>query len=234
MTTTSSISAWTVARVTTNNPRENETSGVRITVTGLRARRNGSEVTVGILLENGEHREREDLPLTMEQYLEIKPERGAIDGEAYERICEASRFCGAFRAGENLLAYGSNSKQALARKIMQRGFEREIAYAAAEKLEEMGLIDEEGDLCREVEKCLKKLWGERRIATYLRTRGFSAGTLEGLPDALESVDFPENCAELIRKHYGGVPSDPAEKQKMIAGLARYGYTLAQIKEAIRR
>lgn len=232
--TTSSTSAWTVTRVTTNNLPEKETAGVRITVTGLRARRNGSEVMVGVLLENGEHREREDLPLTMEQYLAIKPERGEIDGETYERICEASRFCGALHAGESLLAYGSNSKQALARKIMQRGFEREIAAAAAEKLEEMGLIDEEGDLCREVEKCVKKLWGERRIAAYLRTRGFSEETLQGLPDALAAVDFPANCAKLIQKHYGGVPTDPAEKQKMIAGLARYGYSIAQIKEAVRR
>ena len=147
---------------------------------------------------------------------------------------EASTICRAIRCGENLLSYGANSVQMLAQKITRHGFRREVALVAAQKLQEMGLIDEDRDLQREIEKCLRKLWGAKRISAHLWSRGFGSDTMSSLPTLLEDVDFTKNCALLIQKHYCEIPKDPAAQRRMVASLARYGYSLSEIREAMRR
>ncbi len=202
-----------------------------VTVRGLRAQNDGAEILVQVLLDNGEHREQKSLLLSAEQYYELKPTRGVISEELYDKLEAASRLSHAIRAGENLLSYGSNSEQMLSRKLVQRGYSREVASAAAAKLSEMGLIDEDKDLRREVEKCLSKLWGAKRISAHLWSRGFSGEAIARLPELLEEVDFAENCARLAQKHYGGIPESTEEQRRVFAGLARYGYTLGEIREA---
>ena len=206
--------------------------GVTVTVRSLRAQNSGSEVVVGVLLENGEQREQRNLPLTMEQYCELKPARGQISEEQYEQLEEASTLCMALRCGEHLLSYGANSVQTLTQKLMRHGYTKDVSRRAAMKLEESGLIDEERDLGREVEKCLRKHWGSRRIQAHLWGRGFSREAMAGLPPLLEGVDFPAHCAALIRKHYGEVPEDANDRRRMVASLGRYGYTITEIRAAL--
>ncbi len=207
---------------------------VTITVRTLRAQNNGSEMAVGIVLDNGEHREQKSLVLTMEQYCEYRPSCGVIDEETYERLEEAAELCRAMRCGENLLSYGANSEQMLARKLARKGFSREVAQRAVAKLSELGLIREEEDLKREVERSLCKLWGKKRIAAHLWNRGFGEDAMKTLPELLQEVDFAENCAILIKKHYGSLPQDRQEQSRMIASLSRYGYTLQEIRDAIQK
>ena len=234
MMTTISICALPTTKMVTNNWQDTRTSSMPLTITirSLRAQHEGAEVLVGILLENGTHKEQKNLPLTAEQYYEIKPCKGPITEEQYERIEEASRLCQALRCGEHLLSFGANSIQTLAQKISQRGYSREISSLAAQKLSEMGLIDEKKDVRREVEKCLKKLWGAKRINAHLWSKGFASESLEELPAILEEVDFCANCAALIRKHYAEIPSDRDDFRRMTASLARYGYSINEIKAAI--
>lgn len=205
-----------------------------ITVRSLRSQHEGAEILVGILLESGENKEQKNLPLTAEQYYEIKPTKGEISEEMYERLEEASMLCQALRCGEHLLSYGSNSMQTLARKLTQRGFSRDVAQNAAARLSDIGLIDEKQDVRREVEKCLKKLWGAKRISAHLWSKGFAQESMEALPEILSEVDFAANCATLIRKHYGEIPDTPDDFRRMMASLARYGYSVGEIKEALKQ
>ncbi len=200
-----------------------------ITIRSLHAQNEGAEVALRILLENGEHREERRLVLTTEQYCTLKPVRGEITEEYYDTLEEASQLCAAIRAGEHLLSYGANSMRALTQKLVQRGYLRETAALAAQKLCDMGLIDEVADLRRELEKCLRKLWGAKRIQAHMWNRGFGAEAMEELPALLEEVDFVANCAALIRKHYGTIPDDADDRRRMIASLGRYGYSLSEIR-----
>lgn len=204
------------------------------TISGICAQNNHSEVLIRGTVEEGDGKEQFAFPLLMEQYLQLKPEKGTITEEEYDTLRAASELCRALRSGESLLSYGANSAQMLTRKLMQRGYRREVATAAVEALSGMGLIDEEKDMRRETEKCLLKLWGEKRISAHLWSRGFNAEVLSALPEVLSEVDFSENCAKLIRKHYGSVPENPDELHRMCAFLSRYGYTLEQIRGAIRQ
>ena len=202
-----------------------------IRIRSLRVQHEGAEVSVGIVITCGDHREQKSLPITTEQYCELKLSVGEISEELYDRLEEASVLCSALRSGEHLLSYGANSAQMLTRKLMQRGFSKEVASLAVERLCTMGLINERQDLRREVEKCLRKLWGAKRISAHLWSRGFDQEVIRELPALLEEVDFPANCATYIRKHYGEVPDAPNEKKKMVAALCRYGYTLQEIRLA---
>lgn len=204
-----------------------------ITIRALRAQHEGAEMLVQLLLENGEHQEQKSLVITTEQYCEFNLTRGPISEETYERIEEAAELCRALRSGESLLSYGANSVQALTRKLVGKGYNREVAATAAERLAGYGLIDEERDMKREVEKCLRKLWGSKRISAHLWSKGYAAETMRGLSELLEDIDFSQNCAALIKKHYGEVPTDADEHRRMIASLSRYGYSIGEIREAIR-
>lgn len=204
-----------------------------ITVREIRSQNSGSEVLVRVLTECGEHREQTDFVLSIDRYCLIKPERGRITEEMYDRLEAAAELCRATRCGENLLSYGSNSAQVLARKIMQHGFTREVALEAVEHLTARGLIDENADLRREAERCVRKLWGSKRITAQLWSKGFGTEAMALLPQILSEIDFPAQCAQLIRKHYGGVPSDAEDYRRMMAGLSRYGYTMGEIREAVR-
>ena len=207
-------------------------SGLTITIRALRAQHEGAEMLVQLLLENGEHQEQKSLVITTEQYCEFNLTRGPISEEIYEKIEEAAELCRALRSGESLLSFGANSVQALTRKLVGKGYRREVAAAAAERLAGYGLIDEERDMQREVEKCLRKLWGAKRIQAHLWSRGYAAETMQGFSALLEDVDFVQNCAAMIQKHYGEVPTDADEHRRMIASLSRYGYSIGQIRDAI--
>lgn len=206
---------------------------LRVAVREIRPQNNGNEISILIRIENGASSEQKRLLLTAGQYCELKPVIGEIDEEEYERLETAARLFLAIRCGENLLSYGSNSARTLTQKIIRHGYPRETAEAAVAALSEMGLIDEERDMEREVERCLARLWGEKRILARLWERGFSVDATRRLPELLAEVDFAAQCAKLLRRHYGDLPDAPDEQRRMFAFLTRNGYTYDQIRRAIR-
>lgn len=206
-------------------------SALTVTIRSLRARNEGAEIAVTVVLSCGEHHETRVLPITTEQYYELNLRRGELDEEGFEALERASRFCSALRCGENLLSYGANSVKMLATKIMRHGYGREESLAAAERLQEMGLINETEDMRREVEKCLRKLWGAGRIKAHLWDRGFGKDALNSLDALLEGIDFAENCAAMIRRHHGGLPESREELRRLTASLYRYGYRSDEIRRA---
>ena len=210
-----------------------ENEPLAISITGIRARNDGSEMQITAVIENGTARDVHKLVILTEQYYSLKPQKGPITEEQFEALETAARLCGALRSGQSSLSYGAASVLHLTRKIMRRGYSKEEATAAAERLRDAGLINEDDQVEREVEKCLRKLWGARRIQSHLWSKGFSKEALSSLPVLLEQADFAENCAALIRKHCGTLPEEAAERKKLYASLARYGYSPEEIRAAFR-
>lgn len=210
----------------------NETP-LTVTIRDLREQSQGDAVALTVVLSAGTHTENRTLIIGTADYARLKPKKGTVSEETFDALETAARIFGAMRKGENLLAYGANTRQMLVRKIMRHGYSREEAETATERLGAMGLIDEESDMRREVEKCLRKLWGEGRIRNQLYTKGFDRETMELLPQMLEEVDFAENCRRLIVRQYGGAPTNGDEERRMVAGLYRYGYRMDEIRTAVR-
>lgn len=208
---------------------------MRIEVVSVNATDGGAEMILTLELSDGEgHSEKRRLLLFTEQYFELGLSRGAIVSE--EQLDEMERLsgvCVAMRKGNELLSYSPSSRRRLVSRLRSKGIDRESAEAAAARLEETGMIDERADVERAVRSYLKKLWGRRRIKQELIAKGYGSECVGAALEELDDEALVENCVKLVRKKYRELPQDPDEAKKMIAALARYGYTYGEIREALR-
>lgn len=198
----------------------------------IRAQNSGAEIALQIAMTSGEQVELRVLTVATEDFLSLGLKKGRIEQETFEILERADAILGATRCGERLLAYAAQTERTLVRKLMQRGYGREEAEIAVERLATKGLIDEEREMEREVERCLSKLWGARRIREQLYARGYGKEALSRLPDLLAEIDLTANCEALIRRRYGGAPSDRDAERRLIAALYRYGYATDEIRTAL--
>lgn len=124
-------------------------------------------------------------------------------------------------AALRLLEFSDNNPRQLIRKLMARGFSRETAERATAEMVERGYIREGDQLRRAVLAAARKLWGPRRIAAALASRGFDKQEVEKEVEALIAegeLDFSASRRRLLEKE--GKDKDP---QKLRAMLYRYGY-----------
>lgn len=194
------------------------------------------EIQVSFEIGDGEHTDRESFVISTCDCADLRLCAGPCTTEQYDAVAYASSLYSARRKGLILLGYGRCSQRALSRKLCARGIEREIAEAAAADLAKEGYLDDGADALAEAERGVAKRWGERRIAASLREKGYDDESIRQALWALEDrgVDFVENCAALIRSRYSELPSDPKERQKILASLSRMGYTSSAIRDALRR
>ncbi len=189
-------------------------------------------LSLTVEISSGDRREKRVLIIPDGIYIELKLEKGGIDTELFDKLESEAKRCAAYRRGLSILGYGANSERALSRKLIRKGFDKESAQAAAAALRSEGSINEERDAEREAEACLGKCWGERRIISRLYEKGYSGEAIDAARATLEAVDFSELCAELIKKRYRPFPTEQRAREKAIASLMRYGYTLSQIRRAL--
>ncbi len=173
------------------------------------------------------------LHLLPEQYADLGVKAGEITAERADELIEAGRLCGAIRRGAALLGYGDQSARKLAYKLTAKGIDRETAASAVAYLAAKGYIRESGTAALRAQQGVGKLWGPRRIREDLRAQGFTPDAVEEALDALSEVDWAENCAAAIRKKYGEVPADKAERQKLTAAVMRLGYDSDTARQAMR-
>ena len=173
-----------------------------------------------------------ELSLLIDKYTELRPSKGEIDEIFFEQLVMAAEFSAAVTAGAKMLAFGANTKRGLAQKLVQKGYAREAAIEAAEYLADKGYISEMRDACREAENQVKKLRGRNRVVAALSEKGFDDDALSAALDYLDTVDFVERCATLIRKRYDGLLADADSRRKLAASLMRNGYTMREIREAM--
>lgn len=206
-----------------------------IEIISLAARSEG-EIAVTFEMRSGEHTQKETFVVSARVVADLRLRTGACDTDCYDAVCRGSEVGAAVKKGLYLLGYGSCSERTLERKLVSKGFSREIAREAVAELESRGYLNEDADALREAEKCVAKRWGQRRIAAALKEKGFAQESIQHALYALEDagVDYVELCAERIQNKVGESPCDADERRRLIASLQRYGFSLSEIQEAFRR
>jgi len=208
---------------------------VTITLTELKAINGGDEVCVTAELKHGENKEIKKLFLLAGQYTSLRIRKGEISEERFDEIARAADVASAYKKGLFLLGYGACSEKKLKFKLRTKGFGEDVSSKAVEMLVRAGCIDEKSDAEREVEKCLAKLWGKKRIVAHLYTKGFAANAVNEACLRLDDVDFTENCRKLILKEHKeqliAAKEDIAIMAKLCAALQRMGYSFSEIREA---
>jgi len=181
--------------------------------------------------------DRYEFILSPEQYKEYGTKAGeTISEEVMQAMRTDMQFYSAVRRAYDILSYGENTKNQLIYKLVKRGFKRPLAIQVAEYMKEKGYIDEREQLLSYSNQlATKKYYGRERILSEVVKHGFERDYVESiLMESLKEVDFVENCAYLIRRKYGQIPKDLNEFKKMIASLVRYGYSISEVKLAVRR
>lgn len=208
-------------------------SALHIRITDLRALDGDTLVAVHVLMTSPDGaRDARVYYILPHQYAALRLRVGEIDCETVDALEEASQFSDAIRKGLQLLSYGAQSEKTLKQKLRMRGFSVELAAAAAAYLRGQGVMDEGSDAWRIVQSCRRKHWGMRRILSSLFEKGYPESVIHEIQTELEEEDFVPDCVELIRARYRAVPSGRDERQKMTAALARYGYSIGEIRHAM--
>ena len=207
---------------------------MKIEIVSVSAVSEGAEMLLTLVISNDDgNREKRKILLFTEQYLELGVRKGSIiDENTFEKLEEMSKICKAMRKGSDLLSYSASSRVRLAQRLRNKGIDKESASIAAERLGEMGLINEELDVERLVASSLKKLWGKKRIYRELCAKGYDRELVSRELSCIDDETWASNCATLIKKKHRSLSSDPTEQKKVIASLVRYGYSFAEIKRAI--
>ena len=137
----------------------------------------------------------------------------------------------AFIKGSRLLERRLHSKSELITKL-QKDFASEYANYAADKLEELRLIDDErfAEIYAE-ELYNRKKYAPKRILMELKAKGIDSEIAKNAVNALDKEDF-NRIILLLNSKYKNKLSDEKSVNRTVNALLRMGYGYGDIKKAI--
>ena len=191
----------------------------------------GKEVQLEIELRQGENSDRRIFKMPKSIFESIGVCEGEITRESMTEIMDADERYKALKRAFDIISYGRNSKKVLEDKLRHRGFSPEICHDIAEYMKNHGYIDEDEDANREVDLCVKKLWGSRRILMHLHQKGYDNSTINAAKEYMDTIDFVDVCVKLVREKYKTLPKEESERQKVISAIIRHGFSISEIKAA---
>ena len=110
----------------------------------------------------------------------------------------------------------------------------EIAAAVVTRLQEVGLLDDERYARRLAHHLAEyKKYPRRRIEQELRHRGIDAAMAADAVAALAGDDLQQALALLEKKYYNKLNA-PEDRRRVIAALARRGFSYGAIRAAMER
>lgn len=204
---------------------------MKIEIISVSAVSEGAEMLITLQISGDDgNRERRKMLLFTNQYLELGLRKGMlIDENAFNELEKCSKECLAIRKGSDLLSYSSSSKKRLIHRLRNKGIDKESAENAAQYLEDVGAINEESEVENQVDMCLRKLFGKKRIYRELLAKGYKSEHISNALASITEEQLIENCATLLQKKHKTIPDDPGVRKKIAGSLARYGYGFYEIK-----
>ncbi len=160
----------------------------------------------------------------------IKVGQSLTDEELFELIKKSE----AHRASEKalyLLEYRARSKKELIDKVSEVA-SKETAEQTADRMEELGLIDDH-EFARVFVRQLfsVKKFGKRRVVQELRIKGISSEIIDEVIEEYEDEPI-EKIKMLLEKKYRGFADDEKIKRRAVSALQRYGYSFDEIREGM--
>ena len=184
--------------------------------------------SLSALYIDGEFAMKLDTMTLMENH--IKPGVELTDEQLHSLIQKSD----ARRAKERalyLITYRDHSKKELTDKI-RRTCSADAAEQAAQKMEELGLVNDEEFARKYANELLhKKHMAPRAIQYKLREKGITAETISIILEELEYNTYEEIQAVLNKKYYG-YSDDEKIKKRAFAALQRLGWGWSDIKDAM--
>jgi len=155
-----------------------------------------------------------------------------LDDATLREIVEASHCSRAKSRALWYLEQSDCSKKQLIEKL-RRNFPEAAAIYAADKMEELGFIDDR----RYAERLAKNYVTQKRVAPkkaafLMSSKGIDRDLAKEIAEDVET-DSVEVIKELINKKYRNSLGDEKSLNRTVAALARRGFSFSDIRTAIR-
>ena len=150
-----------------------------------------------------------------------------LDGQPGPKIDEEVFVLSRLKAGAEL----TQEELEVTEKIARTAASRQAAQAAADHLEEIGLLDDRAyaeSYAREL--VVRKRYGLRRVRQELSRKGISPEIQEEVLCAYEDGGEAarENIALVLQRRYPLWREDEKARRRAVAALQRLGYSYSQI------
>ncbi len=155
-----------------------------------------------------------------------------INEEELTELLNAVSFRRAYNKGLDFLSRRPYGTKELAKKLCEKGHEKEFAEKACDRLLELGLLNDE-EYARILANDLldRKNYSIKRIKQELAFRGIDRDIIENTVDLLDN-DPVSRIIILIKKKYINKISDEKGRKRTVDALLRLGYSYSDIKSAL--
>ena len=167
--------------------------------------------------------------------LKERPYRGGtpFDREAFDTFLSERSYPFAMEKAVALLAMRPRTQQEIADALRKNAYPVRIIARVMARLDEAGYINDTNFAEQWAASRTGKGMGARRIRMELRRKGVDGDAID---EALSSIDEDEmlsGALKAARKAASGKDiSDPKDRQKVLAALARRGYGYSEAKQAL--
>lgn len=196
-----------------------------MTVTAVEPRRKG----LSALFIDGEYA----LKLSTHTLAENRIVAGVeLDDEKLRFLIESSNLHRAKEKAMWLISYRDHSSGELYDKL-RRDYPADISQRAVERMQELGLINDEAFANRYAQELHRKHTSPSAILRKLSEKGIPRENAQEIVDSLE-IDPTEEIEALINKKYLKSLSDEKGLRRTYAALQRAGYKFSDIKSVLSR
>ncbi len=160
-------------------------------------------------------------------------EGSAITEEALDGLLKTSEYNRARERALYLLGLRDYACRELEKKLLCEA-RPEIAAQVIARLTDVGLLDDERYAARMAQNLSRgKGYPKRRVAQELQRRGVDRELAGNAAQELEIEDFQQALALLEKKYYNKMNDRPS-RDKVMAALARRGFSFDAIRQAFAR
>ena len=167
--------------------------------------------------------------------LKERPYRGGtpFDREAFDAFLSERSYPFAMEKAVALLAMRPRTQQEIADALRKNAYPARTIARVMARLDDAGYINDTNFAEQWAASRTGKGMGARRIRMELRRKGVDGDAID---EALSSIDEDEmlsGALKAARKAASGKDiSDPKDRQKVLAALARRGYGYSEAKQAL--
>ena len=145
-----------------------------------------------------------------------------LSEEELQELVERSDARRAQEKALYLLEHRSHSKRELTEKIARTAASREAAQAAADHLEEIGLVDD---------RAFAETYARERVRQELSRKGVGRDIIDQVLEQYQDMDQAawENIALVLERRYPTWREDEKARRRAVAALQRLGYSFEQVR-----
>lgn len=167
--------------------------------------------------------------------LRERPYRGGMpfDREAFDAFLRDRAYSFAVDKAIGLLAMRARTEKELRDALRQCAYPEAAIERVLARMDEAGYVNDADFAGQWAASRVSRGMGARRIRMELRRKGVDADEIDGALSALDEGDMLAGAVKAARKAAAGKDlSSPADRQKVIAALARRGYDFSTAKQAL--